>query len=54
MDNIILIITFLFFMPGVFYGIKVGKFKTANDVVKGMSKQMGSMGSVLVLTFFCI
>ena len=52
MDNIILIITFLFFMPGVFYGIKVGKFKNANDVVKGMSKQMGSMGSVLVLTFF--
>ena len=52
MDNIILIITFLFFMPGVFYGVKVGKFNNANDVVKGMSKQMGSMGSVLVLTFF--
>ena len=52
MDNIILIITFLFFMPGVFYGVKVGKFKNANDVVRGMSKQMGSMGSVLVLTFF--
>lgn len=52
MDNIILIITFLFFVPGVFYGIKVGKFNNANDVVKGMSKQMGSMGSVLVLTFF--
>ena len=52
MDNIILIITFLFFMPGVFYGIKVGKFKIANDVVKGMSKQMESIGSVLVLIFF--
>lgn len=52
MDNIILIITFIFFLPGVFYGFKVGKFKSANDVVKGMSKQMGSMGSVLVLTFF--
>ena len=52
MDNIILIITFLFFLPGVFYGAKVGKFKNANDVVRGMSKQMGSMGSVLVLTFF--
>lgn len=52
MDNIILIITFLFFVPGVFYGVKVGKFKNANDVVKGMSKQMGSMGAVLVLTFF--
>lgn len=52
MDNIILIITFLFFIPGLFYGIKVGKFKSANDVVKGMSKQMSTMGYVLVLTFF--
>ena len=46
------LITFLFFLPGVFYGLKVGKFKSANDVVKGMGKQMGTMGSVLVLTFF--
>lgn len=52
MDNIILIITFLFFVPGVFYGAAVGKFKNANDVVRGMSKQMGTMGSILVLTFF--
>ena len=52
MDNIIILITFLFFLPGVFYGLKVGKFKSANDVVKGMGKQMGTMGSVLVLTFF--
>ena len=52
MDNIILIITFAFFMPGLFYGCKVGKFKNANDVVRGMGKQMGSMGSILVLTFF--
>ena len=52
MDNIIILITFLFFLPGVFYGMKVGKFKSANDVVVGMGKQMGTMGSVLVLTFF--
>lgn len=53
MDNIILIITFVFFVPAVFYGFKVKKFNSAMDVVKGMSKQMSSMGYVLVLTFFC-
>ena len=43
----------LYFGPlKTFISAKVGKFKNANDVVRGMSKQMGSMGSVLVLTFF--
>lgn len=53
MNNVILIITFVFFVPAVFYGVKVKKFKSAMDVVKGMSKQMSTMGYVLVLTFFC-
>lgn len=53
MDNIILMITFIFFLPGLFYGIKVGVFKTTQDVIGAMAKQMGSMGYVLVLTFFC-
>ena len=52
MDNIILVITFLFLMPGLFYGFKVGKFNKSQDVVKAMSSAMGSMGSVIVLTFF--
>lgn len=52
MDNIILMITLLFFMPGLFYGFKVGKFKKAQDVVKAMSKSISSMGYVIVLTFF--
>lgn len=51
MDNIILIITFAFFVPGLFYGIKVKKFNNAMDVVKGLSKQMSNMGYILVLTF---
>ncbi|MEF9959898.1 MAG: AbgT family transporter [Niameybacter sp.] len=51
MDNIILMITFIFFVPGLFYGIKVGMFKSAQDVIKAMAKQMGNMGYVLVLTF---
>lgn len=53
LDNIILFITFIFFMSGLFYGYAVGKFKKLNDVVSAMSKQLGSMGYVIVLTFFC-
>lgn len=52
MNNIILIITFAFFLPGLFYGKKVKKFENAMDVVKAMAKQMSNMGYVLVLTFF--
>ena len=52
MDNIILVITFMFLVPGIFYGFKVGEFKNSNDVVKAMSKAMSSMGPIIVLTFF--
>lgn len=51
-DNIILVITFLFLMPGLFFGFRVGKFKNSSDVVKAMSQAMGSMGAVIVLSFF--
>ncbi|MGL4344963.1 MAG: AbgT family transporter [Cellulosilyticaceae bacterium] len=52
LDNIILMITFLFFVPGLFYGIKMGMYKNTMDVVKAMATQMGGMGYILVLTFF--
>ena len=52
LDNIILLITFTFFMSGLFYGIAIGKFKKANDVVTATAKQLGGMGYILVLTFF--
>lgn len=52
LDNIILIITFLFFMPGLFYGIKMKIYTKSIDVVRAMSKQMSGMGYILVLTFF--
>ena len=51
MDNIILLITFAFFVPGLFYGIKVKKFNKAMDVVSALAKQMSGMGYILVLTF---
>ncbi len=52
LDNIILIITFLFFMSGLFYGMRVGIFKKSIDVVKAMSASMSSTGYILTLTFF--
>ena len=52
LDNIIVIITFLFFVPGVCFGYKVGKFKTSADVIGAMSKAMSSMGYAIVLSFF--
>ena len=52
LDNLILIITFIFFVCGCFYGFATGKFKKSVDVVQAMAKQMGGMGYVLVLTFF--
>ena len=51
-SNIILMITFIFFCTGAFYGFGIGKFRNAQDVVTAMSKQLGTMGYTLVLTFF--
>ena len=52
LENIILLITFVFFLSGCFFGFASGKFKKVQDVITGMSKQLGGMGYVLVLTFF--
>ncbi|MDD5934797.1 MAG: AbgT family transporter [Clostridiales bacterium] len=51
-DNIILLITFVFFTCGLFYGVAIGKFKKTKDIVHAMSKQVGGMGYIIVLTFF--
>ncbi len=53
LDNIILLMTFVFFLSGLFFGFGSGKFQKSGDVVVAMSKQMGSMGYVIVLSFFC-
>lgn len=53
LDNVILLVTFIFFTSGVFYGFATKKFKSASDVASSMAKQMGNMGYVIVLTFFC-
>lgn len=53
LNNVILLITFVFAAVGVFYGVAAGTFKSLQDVVKAMVKQMDTMGYILVLTFFC-
>lgn len=51
--NIILFVSFAFFMTGLFYGIARGKFRKVHDVVAAMTKQVKTMAYMLVLTFFC-
>ncbi|MBO1518301.1 AbgT family transporter [Oceanisphaera pacifica] len=52
-NNIILMITFVFLVVGVAFGVASGKFRSMMDVVSAMVKQMDTMGYILVLTFFC-
>ena len=53
LNNVILLISLVFILVGVFYGYAAGTFKNLMDVVKSMVKQMDTMGYILVLTFFC-
>lgn len=53
LNNVILLITFVFLVVGIFFGVAAGRFKSMMDVVKAMVKQMDTMGYILVLTFFC-
>lgn len=53
LNNVILLITFVFLMVGIFFGVAAGRFTSMMDVVKAMVKQMDTMGYILVLTFFC-
>src|SRR5690554_6917839 len=53
LNNVILLITFVFASVGIAFGLASGKFTSMMDVVKAMVKQMDTMGYILVLTFFC-
>ncbi len=52
-DNIIILIALFFAIIGVFFGVAAGRFKRAWDVVDAMTRQMNTLGYVMVLTFFC-
>ncbi|AYW45845.1 AbgT family transporter [Tetragenococcus koreensis] len=50
--GLLLAIFLLFALPGLAYGITVGKIKSSSDFVKGMTEAMSSMGNYIVLAFF--
>lgn len=50
--NVIVFVSFSFFMTGLLYGVKCGKFRCVQDVISAMVKQVKEMGYMLVLTFF--
>ncbi|WP_156291910.1 AbgT family transporter [Oceanobacillus salinisoli] len=52
MDGIVFILTILFFVPGLVYGLKAGTIKSSNDFGKILSEAMATMGSYIVLVFF--
>ena len=51
MEGIIPIITLLFFIPSVVYGVKTGKYHGEKDVCNAMGRAMASMSSYIALTF---
>jgi len=53
MRSIVVFICVTGIVLGVAYGIGAGTVKNDHDVISGMSKSMATMGSYLVLMFFC-
>ena len=51
LNSIVILITFLFMLPGIAYGKTVGTFSKRNGVCDAMTNSMASMGSFLVLAF---
>lgn len=49
MNDLILILTILFFIPSLVYGFMSGKFKSEKDVVNQIYKSFGKMASVLAV-----
>lgn len=52
MDSVVFIITIVFFVPGLVYGMKAKSIKTSKDFGSTLSDSMASMGSYIVLVFF--
>ena len=50
-NGIVILITFLFMLPGIAYGKTVGTFTKKDGACNAMSKSMSSMGSFLALAF---
>lgn len=51
-DMIMMLMFFVFLVPGIVYGFKSGTFKTKDDVIDAMITSMKSMASIIVVLFF--
>lgn len=52
MQSIVPLIFFLFLIPGLVYGVKIGTISSSKQFIEGMSKAMSGMGYYLVIMFF--
>jgi aminobenzoyl-glutamate transport protein len=52
LNNVILLISIVFAIEGVAFGVGAGRFRGVHDVANAMVAQMNTMGYILVLTFF--
>lgn len=52
MGSIVPLIFLLFLIPGLVYGLAIGKVKSSKDFIEGMTKAMNGMGYYLVIMFF--
>ena len=50
-DGLIPGILLLFLIPGLVYGLTIGKIKTSHDLIAAMTQAMKSMGGYMVLAF---
>ena len=50
-DSMVVLISVLFFVPGIAYGIATGTIRSDRDVARMTGEVMGSMGPFLVLAF---
>lgn len=51
-DGLLFALFLLFTLPGLAFGVTIGKIETSNDFVEGMVESMRTMGGYIVLTFF--
>ena len=50
-DSTIVLITLLFFLPGVVYGLTAGTFQGEKDVCEALGRSMSAMGGYIALAF---
>jgi len=51
LSSIVALMLFVFFLPGLVYGITTGSIRSDKDVARMTSETMGSMGAYIVLAF---